>query len=49
MIVWVICGILAAIVAGKKGHSGCLWLLLGLPLGPLALLAAVGLPDKWAR
>lgn len=34
---------------GRRGRLGCLWFLLGLLLGPLALLAAVGLSGKRAR
>ena len=38
VLAWLICGIAAAYVAGQKNKSAGLWLLLGLALGPIALL-----------
>ena len=34
---------------GRQGRIGCLWFLLGLLFGPLAVLAAVALSGKRAR
>ena len=50
LIIWVVCGLLALVVANGKGRSGCGWGLLGFLFGPLGLLAAVGMPkvDKAA-
>lgn len=36
-------------VASSKGHSGMSWTFGGLLFGPLALVAAAGLPDLKAR
>jgi hypothetical protein len=41
VIIWIICVIAALAVATGKGHSGCLWFLAAVLLGPLALLAAL--------
>lgn len=46
LVIWFGCGLLAATVASSKGHSGGSWFVLGLLLGILALLAAVGLSDR---
>jgi hypothetical protein len=48
-IFWVICGVFACVVAGNKGHNGCMWALGGFLLGPLALLATLGLGDRKAQ
>ena len=41
---WLLCGVLAAVVGGAKGRSGCAWFIVGVLAGPLGLLAAVGMP-----
>lgn len=41
---WLLCGILAAVVGGAKGRSGCGWFIVGVLAGPLGLLAVVGMP-----
>jgi hypothetical protein len=38
-----------ATIAGDKGYGGGKWVLAGLLFGPIALLAAVGLPDLKQR
>jgi hypothetical protein len=35
---WLICGIGAAAIASSKGRSGCWWFVIGVLIGPLALL-----------
>ena len=45
----VICGYLTRAVAKDKGHDGTDWFLGGLLLGPLGLLAVVGLSDRKLR
>ena len=40
IIIWIICGIGAAIVAQNRGASGCLWFGLGFILGPFGLAFA---------
>ena len=56
MIFWVVVviqavcsGILASILADKKGHSEGAWFAAGLVLGVFGLIAAAGLPDMYAR
>ncbi len=44
--IWLICGLLAAIVASSKGHGVGAWFLVGFLFGPLGLLAAVGMGSK---
>ena len=48
-IFWILCGLFACVVAGNKGHNGCMWALGGFLLGPLALLATLGLGDRKAQ
>lgn len=43
---WLACGFFAGHLGDEKGRCGLCWLVLGLLFGPLALLAAVGLPSK---
>lgn len=45
----IVCGVFAGHVAGHKGFSSRAFFFGGLFLGPLALLAAAGLPDKKLR
>lgn len=40
LVIWVLFGIGAAIIASNKGASGGLWFFLGVLFGPFALLAA---------
>jgi len=49
IIFWILCGFFASVVAGNKGYNGLLWWLGGYLLGPLALLATLGLSDKNAQ
>lgn len=42
-------GILASILADRKGHSEGAWFAAGLLLGVFGLIAAAGLPDIYAR
>jgi hypothetical protein len=46
VIFWILCGLFACVVAGNKGHNGCMWAIGGFLLGPLALLATLGLGDR---
>lgn len=45
----IVCAILTSRVADSKGWEASGWFIAGLLLGPLALLAVVGLPDKKLR
>ncbi|MDZ4184727.1 MAG: hypothetical protein U1D97_07090 [Desulfuromonadales bacterium] len=47
LFVWLMFGVLSAIVASNKGRSGCGWFILGLLLGPLGfILSLVTSTDK---
>jgi hypothetical protein len=41
VVFWVLCGILAAVVATNKGRSGFGWFLIGLLLGPVGFILAL--------
>ena len=43
---WLLCGIAAAFIAAKKGGGGCLWFVLGILLGPIALVMAFAAGPK---
>ena len=43
------CAAFTGAIAESKGHDGFIWSIGGFFLGPLALLAAVGLPDLKLR
>ena len=45
----IVCACYTSAVAESKGHDGAAWFCGGLFLGPLALLASVGLPDLKLR
>jgi len=40
VLIWCLFGLVAAIIANAKGRSGCGWFLLGILLGPFALVIA---------
>lgn len=46
LIFWILCGLFASVIAGNKGHNGCMWSIGGFVFGPLAVLATIGLGDK---
>lgn len=46
IVAWLACGLLAGHVAAEKDRCGFCWFCLGIVLGPLALIAAAGLPDN---
>ena len=46
-IIWIACGLFAASIAQTKNYSGCLWLIIGVMFGPLALLG-IGFMEKRA-
>ena len=49
VVVVAICAFLTSVVAESKGHDRESWFLVGLFLGPLGLLASLGLPDLKTR
>ena len=38
LLLWILFGIGAGFVGAQKGSNGCLWLIVGLLLGPIGLL-----------
>ena len=49
VILWIITGFTAGVVASDKGHGFGSWTFVGLFLGPLGLIAAAGLSDQKLR
>jgi hypothetical protein len=41
ILIWIICGIVAAIIGNQKGE-GCAGFILGVVLGPIGILLALG-------
>ena len=41
LIIWLLCGIAAAMIASNKGRSGCGFFALGILLGPFGILFAL--------
>lgn len=48
-VLWIFCGLVAWSIAGRRGHNGCLWSILGFLFGPLGLIAAFALNNKTAE
>lgn len=40
LLIWLVCGVAAGMIASNKGNSGCLWFGLGILLGPFGLMGA---------
>ena len=43
---WLLVGLISAIIAARKGHSGCGWFGLGILLGPFGLIMALLAPKN---
>lgn len=43
--VWILCGVISAVVASYKGRSGCGWFALGALLGPFGLILSLVVPS----
>ena len=41
VIVWILCGVIAAFIASSKGSSGCGFAIVGFLLGPFGILIAL--------
>lgn len=41
LMLWVFCGVIAAIIAAQKGSSGCGFAILGFLLGPIGIILAI--------
>lgn len=48
LVLWILCGVICAVIASNKGRSGGGWFLLGCLLGPLGIVLAlvVGKDEK---
>ena len=46
IIIWLLFGIVSAVIASKKGRSGCGWFLLGFLLGPFGLILSVVVSEE---
>lgn len=46
VVAWLGCGLFSGHLAAEKGRWGFWWFLMGILFGPIALIAAAGLPDK---
>lgn len=40
ILIWLICGIAAGMIANGRGANGCLWFGLGILIGPFGLAAS---------
>lgn len=45
VLVWVVCGVIAMMIATGKGRSGCGWFVIGVLLGPLGIILALVMPQ----
>lgn len=41
VVIWLLFGVVSAVIASSKGRSGCGWFLLGILLGPFGLILAL--------
>lgn len=41
LMIWLLFGIVSAVIASNKGRNGCGWFLLGVLLGPFGLILAL--------
>ena len=41
LVIWILFGIITAVVGANKGRSGCAWFLVGVLLGPFGLILAL--------
>jgi hypothetical protein len=46
LLVWILFGVVAGVVATNKGRSGCSWFLLGVLLGPFGLILSLIVPKN---
>jgi hypothetical protein len=46
VIIWIICGGIAAMIASSKGGSGAIGFLVGVLLGPFGIIAAFFMGDE---
>ena len=46
VVIWIVFGLISAVVASNKGRSGCGWFVLGTLLGPLGLILVLVTPSN---
>ena len=46
LIIWIVCGVIAAFMGTVKGRSGCGWFLIGFLLGPIGIIIAAVVKAK---
>lgn len=46
---WIICGIIGAVIASNKGRSGCGWFIIVSLCGPLGIVLALVVPEDQAE
>jgi hypothetical protein len=46
LLIWLLFGVVAAVVATNKGRSGCSWFLLGVLLGPFGFILSLIVPKN---
>ncbi|HZP02716.1 MAG TPA: zinc ribbon domain-containing protein [Terriglobia bacterium] len=46
LLIWLLFGIVSAVVASNKGRSGCGWFALGVLLGPFGFILALVVPKN---
>jgi hypothetical protein len=44
LIIWIMCGVISAVVAVQKGRSGLGWFFLGVLFGPLGFILSLVMP-----
>jgi hypothetical protein len=44
LIVWILFGVVSAVVASNKGRNGCGWFILGILLGPFGFILSLVVP-----
>lgn len=49
IVLWILCGVLAAVIASSKGGSGGLGFLVGFLLGPFGIILAFFMGDDQAK
>ena len=49
IIIWVVCGFIAALIAGEKGRSGCGNFVIGSLLGPIGIILALIMSKDQAK
>ena len=49
VVLWIVCGVIAAVIVSDKGGNGVIGFLVGVLFGPLGIVAAFFLGDEKAK